>query len=55
MIHHFTTETNWFLAVFAALAALALVMDWYHANEPIENAGDDFGFTEREFFKRHKN
>lgn len=49
----YTKETNWFLVTFAFLAAFALIIDWVHSNEPIENVGDDFGFSEEEVLK-HK-
>ena len=42
MNNQFNNGTNWFLIVFAALAAIALVLDWVHNNEPLENVGDEF-------------
>lgn len=42
MNNQFNNSTNLVLIVFAALAAIALVLDWVHNNEPLENVGDDF-------------
>ena len=50
----YTQKTNWFLVTFAFLAAFALVIDWVHSNEPVENVGDDFGFSEDEVLKHNR-